>query len=133
MLTDEQVRHFQTFGFLQVRQFLSPTETDTVCAAFDAAMKKQRGGTEKPDLSQDAEGYSAKSQDVIPFFQLDPETFYPLLDDERIVGGLTQLFGPDFVYAMHSARSICSVQSVHHLCAIECVLYDLDFSAFCIF
>ena len=78
MLTEEQIRHFETLGFLQCRQLFSQKEVAQLSEAFDAAMKRARGGTPEPVLKQDADGYTLASQDEIPFFHQDPDAFYPL-------------------------------------------------------
>ena len=59
-------------------------------AAFDTAMEKARGGTPIPAAGE-------KRQQVIPFFDYDSDTFYPLLDDERILQPFEQLLGDDFI------------------------------------
>ena len=103
MITEEEVIHFKTLGFLQCKQLYSTEEIQMLSNSFDAAMKRQRGGTPDPVLRQDENGYSTASQDEIPFFDTDPEAFYPLLDDARILDVFGQLMGGDFIMAAHSA------------------------------
>ena len=61
MITEDEVIHFQTLGFLQCRQLFSPEEIQLLSDSFDAAMKRQRGGTPDPELRQDENGYSTAS------------------------------------------------------------------------
>lgn len=103
MITENEVIHFKTLGFLQCKQLYSTEEIQMLSNSFDAAMKRQRGGTPDPVLRQDENGYSTASQDEIPFFDTDPEAFYPLLDDARILDVFGQLMGGDFIMAAHSA------------------------------
>lgn len=103
MITEDEVLHFQTLGFLQRRQLFSPDEIQALSDAFDAAMERQRGGKPEPALNQDEHGYSTASQDEIPFFDTDPDAFYPLLDDARILDVFEQLMGSDYIMAAHSA------------------------------
>ena len=78
-MTQEEIRHFQTLGFLHYKQFLSPDETATPSSAFDAAMERARKDALAPKAGE-------PRQQVIPFFDYDPDVFYPLLDDDRIMG-----------------------------------------------
>lgn len=103
MISADEVIHFQTLGFLQCRQLFSPDEIQALSDAFDAAMERQRGGKPEPVLNQDENGYSTASQDEIPFFDTDPDAFYPLLDDARILDVFEQLMGSDYIMAAHSA------------------------------
>ena len=96
-MTEEQINHFQTLGFLMCKQLLSPDEMSVISDAFDEGMKRARSGAPEPELRQDERGYSAVRQQVIPFFDYDPDVFYPLLDDERFVDVLETLLGENFI------------------------------------
>ena len=104
MLTEEQINHFQTMGFLVCRQLLSDGEMKAISDAFDVAMRSARGGAEKPELERNAQGYSVKRQQIVPFFDYNPEVFYPLLDHEKIVGVFADLLGEDFI--LHVSEGI---------------------------
>ena len=99
-MTEEQIRHFETLGFFLWKQLLSPDEMRVLSDAFDVAMRKARDGEEDPELRQDEGGNSARRQQTIPFFDYDPEAFYPLLDDERFVNVLEALLGDDFILTL---------------------------------
>jgi hypothetical protein len=92
-MKQEDAIHFQTFGFLQVKQMLSASETAALSTAFEAAMETARNGAEKPGLGE-------TRQQVVPFFDYDPDSFYPLLDDERILDVFDRLLGDDFILTM---------------------------------
>jgi len=92
-MTREQIAHFQTLGFLQCKQLFSPGEMQPLSAAFDAAMSTARGGAPPP-------GPGEKRQQVIPLFDYNPDIFYPLLDDDRIVGVFETLMGEDFIFTL---------------------------------
>jgi len=92
-MTEEQIRHFETLGFLQLKGLFSPEETTVLSDAFDAAMREARGGAEAPQSG-------VKRQQTIPFFDFDPETFYPLLDDPRILDVFDALLGEDFIFTL---------------------------------
>jgi hypothetical protein len=114
MLTPEQIRHFHTFGFLVCRRLFTPKEMDTLSTAFDAAMRTARGGAAEPDLEQDARGFSAKRQQIVPFFDYDPESFYPLLDDERLVSAFEALMGPDYILTLSEGIIHAGGSGWHH-------------------
>ena len=67
-MTPEQINYFRTFGFFLSRKLLSLEEIELLSRAFDLAMKKARGGALKP-------GPGEKRQQVIPFFDYDPDAF----------------------------------------------------------
>ena len=92
-MTPEQIHHFQTLGFLQCKQLLSPEEIATISSAFDAAMERARKGAPIPKAGE-------KRQQVVPFFDYDPDAFYPLLDDERIVDIFESVMGEDFIFTV---------------------------------
>ena len=87
-MTGREALRFRTFGFLQCRQMLSSREMGALSTAFDAAM--ERAGRHRPTPSGDR-------RQVVPFFDYDPDAFYPLLDDERLLGVFETLLGEDFI------------------------------------
>ncbi|MBI4530385.1 MAG: phytanoyl-CoA dioxygenase family protein [Candidatus Latescibacteria bacterium] len=100
MLTEEQTNHFHTLGFLLCKQLLSAEETKVISDAFDVAMRQARGGAPEPELERNAQGYSAKRQQVVPFFDYNPDVFYPLLDHEKIMDIFVDLLGEDFILTL---------------------------------
>lgn len=120
MTPQEQVNHFQTFGFLHCKQLLSPDEIQVISDSFDVAMRTARGGTPEPTPGNEAAALAANlelsspnranqeqadvaspvvRQDVIPLFDYDPDVFYPLLDDDRIFDISERLLGEHFILA----------------------------------
>ena len=87
-MTGREALGFRTFGFLQCRQMLSSREMGALSTAFDAAM--ERAGRHRPTPS-------GERQQVVPFFDYDPDAFYPLLEDERLVEVFETLLGEDFI------------------------------------
>ena len=87
-MTRDEVLRFRTFGFLHYRQMLSSPEINALSDAFDAAMAKAERRRQTP---------SGERQQVVPFFDYDPDAFYPLLDDERLAGVFETLLGEDFL------------------------------------
>jgi len=86
MLTSEHKAHFDVFGYLVLRQLLTPEEV--------AIMKK-----ESVEIFEEARGGAAfdgkKRQPVQPFFERRP-FLSSLVDDDRIYDIGETLLGPDF-------------------------------------
>jgi len=87
-LTDEQVRFFEVFGFLVLRQAFDKAEMDTIIDGYSAVLADDRSGG-------DFEG--EKRQEVLGFLEQRPDLF-SLVEDDRIFCALEQLLGPDFVW-----------------------------------
>ena len=113
-MTEEQIRHFETLGFFLWKQLLSPDEMQVISDAFDASMRKARGGVTSPELQQDEGGNSKKREQIIPFFDYDPDVFYPLLDDERFVNVLETLLGDDFILTVSEGVIHAGGTGWHH-------------------
>src|SRR5438552_12717787 len=88
-LSEQQLNHFHTFGFLIFRQLLAPDEVTWVTEEFEKVIKVHGNG-------QDHDGsYRAFTVPTIDH----SERLCTLLDDERIVGIASSLLGDDFSYA----------------------------------
>ena len=86
MLKPEQVAHFDTFGFLPLRQLLSRAEVATM----------KRESIEIFDEMRDGRPFDGnKRQPVQPFFERRP-FLSSLVEDDRIYGIGESLLGPDF-------------------------------------
>ena len=103
MITEAEIAYFETYGFLQCKQFLTVQEVGELTERFDQAMRKARDNAEEPELAQDERGYSRIRQQVnsddkmkIPFFDYDPDAFYWLLDDPRFEDYFSHLLGDDY-------------------------------------
>ena len=112
-MRQEEINHFETFGFIHCKQLFSPKEIAVISDAFDTAMEVARGGAAQPKAGD-------KRQQVIPFFDYDPDTFFPLLDDERIVDIFANLMGDDFLLAVNEGIIHTAGSRWHHdSCAPE--------------
>ena len=85
MLTEEQVAHFETFGFLVLRQVFSAHEVATIRKETDEIFDEARGG--KP--------YAGEMEVIHPFFERRP-FMAGLVADDRIYGIGEGILGPDF-------------------------------------
>ena len=86
MLTQEQKAHFEAFGFIVLRQLLTPEEAAEMKRESQEIMDEDRNG--RPFDGK-------KRQPIQPFFERRP-FLSSLLDDDRIYGIGETLLGPDF-------------------------------------
>ena len=96
-MTQALIHHFQTFGFIHCKGFFSPRETQVLSDAFDTAMKAARDGAAPPEWGQQRQQVNFLMDPFIPFFDLNPDVFYPLLTDQRFVDIFRHLLGDDFI------------------------------------
>ena len=106
-MTQEEIRHFETLGFIQYKGFFSPAEVDKLSSAFDSAMERARGGAPAPVSGE-------PRQQVVPFFDYDSDTFYPLLDNERIMDVFSTLMGEDFILTVSEGILHTGGSAWHH-------------------
>ena len=89
MLTPGQIAHFQTFGFLVLRQLLTPEEAATMRVEAADIFDDVRGGKRFA---------GGESEVIQPFLERRP-FLSQLVDDDRIYNIGVDLCGPDFVLA----------------------------------
>ena len=92
MLTPGQIAHFETFGFLVLRQLFSHEEIAIMKRESVEIFDQERGG--KPFTG-------SESQVVQPFLERRP-FLSQLVDDDRIYDLAVDLCGPDFVLASNA-------------------------------
>ena len=85
MITQEQVAHFNTFGFLVLRQVFSADEVATIRRETDEIFDQARGGKD----------YAGDLEPIQPFFERRP-FMSTLASDDRIYAIGEALLGPDF-------------------------------------
>ena len=87
MLTSEQIAHYETFGFLVLRQLFTPEEAAIMREEAEEIFTEDRGGKPFP---------GAESQFVQPFFHRRP-FLSGVVADDRIYNVGVDLLGPDFL------------------------------------
>ena len=92
MLTPGQIAHFETFGFLVLRQLFSHEEIAIMKRESVEIFDQERGGTPYT---------GGESQVVQPFLERRP-FLSQLVDDDRIYNIGVDLCGPDFVLATNA-------------------------------
>ena len=88
MLTQQQVQHFETFGFLVLRAAFSSAEMAAITAEFEASLLDDRGGR--------AFG-GEERQAVFGMVERRPQLMQ-LAEDDRIFGPMEQILGEGFVW-----------------------------------
>ncbi len=87
-LTEQQIRHFGTFGYLGFSCLFSPDEAAWVTEEFETAIRSVGGG--------DRHDGTARTMFGGPIERT--QRLCTLMDDDRIVGILSGLLGDDFNY-----------------------------------
>ena len=87
MLSDQQIAHFETFGFLLLPRLFSSEEIDEIRSAADALWREERGGG--PDLGE--------YQHIAPFLESSRD-LSGLVEDDRIYLTIERLLGAGFVW-----------------------------------
>jgi hypothetical protein len=89
IVTDAQRAQFRTFGYVVFKQLFRPGEVEDYGQALERALRRVRGG---------ADFNGRQRQEVAPIIEEDPDTFYPLLADDRLMGIVEGLLGEDVLY-----------------------------------
>ena len=90
MITTEQIAHFQTFGFLALKQAFSPEEMAEISRVFDTLLEKDRRG--KPVLEEKQQSRYHRLQSIYGIAERHP-TLTGLVADDRIYETVCQLLG----------------------------------------
>jgi len=87
MLTPEQIAHFETFGFLLLRQTFSSQEMEKITRAAEKQWKEclRREAVDEHGIHMN-------------FFAETSQVLTELIDDDRIFKSVEQLLGPDFIW-----------------------------------
>ena len=86
MLTAGQVAHYETFGFLVLRQLFTPAEVSTMRREAEKIFEDERGGLP----------FVGETQDIVAFLERKPY-LSTLLDDDRVYQIGEDLLGDDFI------------------------------------
>ncbi len=86
MLAPEQKAHFDTFGFIILRQAFTPEEIEKITCEADSIWEKEKASSKNGEITLDA------------FVERHPPLL-KLLEDDRIYGTIEGLMGSDFIFA----------------------------------
>ena len=99
MLTADQKAHFDTFGFLTLKQIVPPDRLVEVTAEADSSWAKNRGG--RP--------FGEESQTISPF--VDHSAVLTRFVNDYVVEVVADLIGPEFIWA--SSEGNVTVRGTH--------------------
>lgn len=105
MLTEKQIQHFHTFGFLLLRGALTPQELEMVGREFESGMAE---GNRTP------RGAGKRRQLNWSNLRPDMPVIAGLFEDARFVRAAEQLFGPDVFGCDSNANHYAGGQSPWH-------------------
>ena len=95
MLTNDQIAHFYTLGFVRVAGALTPEEVDQFSWRFDALMEQD--AAQEDSSAAGARIFPGGHRVIIPLIEADPH-FYNLLDHPNLAGIAEDLLGEDCIY-----------------------------------
>ncbi len=104
MLTPQQLAHFDTFGFLLLRQLFTADEMAAIHQAAEASWQAER---QRHGLGDQA--YLT----LAPFIEHTPALFH-LPTDERIYGAIEALLGPGFLWSGSEANTGVAMANQFH-------------------
>jgi ectoine hydroxylase-related dioxygenase (phytanoyl-CoA dioxygenase family) len=105
VLTDDQLRYFETFGFVHLRQLFTPVETEQILAAAEAMWAAEAG---RPIAAEEDRG-------VTSFVEDHPDLTRLLVLDDRIYVPMRQLMGEDLIWSgSEGNRGFQPEQRAHH-------------------
>ena len=107
-LTYQQVRFFETFGFLRMPG-LFRDDIDEIIAAFEAVFAAEG----HPRMETYVELHGEERRQIIPQFVTKHRTLDRLREDPRVVGIVTSLLGGDHEYA-ESDGNLFDCESLWH-------------------
>ena len=106
VVTPEQRRHFEAFGYVVFRGAFAPEEIAHFASAMEDVMRKKRGG---------GDFAGPRSERVTPLVEEAPEAFCPLLDDERLLGLVEGLLGADCLYTGSNDGNVYAGSTPWHI------------------
>jgi hypothetical protein len=105
-ISPAQQWHYETFGYLVVPQVFGPAEVASWGEALEGVLRNQRGG---------AAFAGQASERCTPLVEADPETFCPVLDDERLLAIVDGLLGADSLYTGSNDGNLYVGDTVWHI------------------
>ena len=108
MLTDAQKHHFETLGFLRLRDFFPADELQRYTDAFDETLMRARG---LKALETDEE---KRTIGTLRFFESNPAVYHPLLDSDKLNELIEDLLGEEYVFTVSEGALRTHNTNWHH-------------------
>ena len=105
MLTDIEITHYEIFGFVVLREFLSRQDVDTLNSEFDVALERAEGTMER-----------ASFRKQLNWWNFTPDTTFTasLLEQPRFLDKVKQLLGDDVVASFSASNSFSGDRTDWH-------------------
>lgn len=94
MLTEQQLLHWDTFGFVVLRQLFSPKEMNAIIEDADEVFDEHRGG----------QSFDGSKTEAVLWFMEQRQSLTSLAVDDRIYVPIGQLLGTDFIWAVSAGH-----------------------------
>ena len=94
MLAEAQKHHFETLGFLCLKNFFPADELQKYTDAFDETLKRAKG-LKTLETSEDR-----RTIGTLRFFESNPAVYHPLLDGDKLNALIEDLLGEDYVFTV---------------------------------
>lgn len=108
MLTDAQKHHFETLGFLCLRDFFPADELQRYTDAFDETLMRARG------LKALETNEERRTIGTLRFFESNPEVYHPLLDGDKLNELIGDLLGEEYVFTVSEGALRTHNTNWHH-------------------
>ena len=105
MLTEEQIQHFHTFGFILLRGVLNPQELETISREYEIGLAK---------VDQTPKAAGVREQRYWSNLRPDMPFISGLLEEARFARAAEQLYGPDVVGCDSNSNHYAGGQSPWH-------------------
>jgi ectoine hydroxylase-related dioxygenase (phytanoyl-CoA dioxygenase family) len=113
-LTTDQKAHFDTLGFLVIREFLRPEEVAHYTGVFMDVYRREWGQEDfDAAFARQRPGASGVRHQIIPFFAKD-ERFLALFDHPKINDTIEQLIGEDCLAMTPGEGFVAASDSIWH-------------------
>ena len=94
MLTEAQKHHFETLGFVCLRNFIPADELQRYTDAFDETLKRAKG------LKTLETNEERRMINTLQVFESNPAVYHPLLDGDNLNKLIEDLLGEDYVFTV---------------------------------
>ena len=108
MLTEAQKHHFETLGFLCLRDFFPADELQRYTDAFDETLKRAKG-LKTLEINEER-----RTIGTLRFFESNPAVYHPLLDGDKLNELIEDLLGEEYVFTVSEGALRTNNTRWHH-------------------
>ena len=108
MLTEAQKHHFETLGFLCLRDFFPADELQRYTDAFDETLKRAKG-LKTLEINEER-----RTIGTLRFFESNPAVYHPLLDGDKLNELIEDVLGEEYVFTVSEGALRTNNTRWHH-------------------